>query len=85
MGKKLKLKNGDYKETLRKIIKAVDREYMENANLEKFEKGLINEVNFLVPCDKEQMKKLENYIRQHIKTLYEFALSLPKNPKNQVH
>ena len=82
MGKKLKLKNDDIKETLRKIIKAADRGYIENTNMEKFEKGLIDEVNFLVPCDKEQMKELENYIRQHIKTLYEFALSLPKN---QVH
>lgn len=69
------------KEILREIIKAADRTFIENANLAEFENGLTDEVIFLVLCDRNKKKELENYIRQHAKVLYEFALSL----QNQDH
>ena len=83
MDRNLKLKKLSYaKEILRKIIKIADRKYIKNADLAKFEKGLIDEVNFIVPVTKKEIKELENYIRQHIKTLYKIAISFHKNDRD---
>lgn len=83
MDRNLKLKKSRYaKEIVRKVIKAADPKYIKNLNLAEFEKGLIDEVNFIVPVTKKEIKELENYIRQHIKTLYKFAISFHKNDRD---
>ena len=65
----------DIQETVRNIVTAVDRDYMKTVGLSEFEKGLIEEVHFLIPYNSKEMKKAETYIRQHLKELYQLACS----------
>lgn len=66
----------DIQETIRNIVTAVDQAYMKTVSLPEFEKGLIEEVHFLIPYNNEEMRKVEDYIRQHLKELYQLAHSL---------
>ena len=66
-------KEHDIRETLMSILTAADPAYMRTVDLIQFEKGLIDEVRFLVPCDEEEMRQIEHYVHQHGGELYQRA------------
>ena len=66
-------KERDIRETLMSILTAADPAYLSRVGLVQFEQGLIDEVHFLIPCDEEEMVKVEQYIRQHGSELYQMA------------
>jgi len=66
----------DMQKTVRNIVTAVDRAYIKTVDLSEFEKGLIEEVHFLVPYSHEEMRQAENYIHQYLQELYQLAHSL---------
>jgi hypothetical protein len=65
----------DIHETLLSILAAADQTYLSGVDLAQFEKGLIDEVHFLVPCDEEEMRQIEHYVYQHSSELYQAALA----------
>ena len=50
----------DIQETLIGILTAADPAYLRTVDLVQFEKSLIDEVRFLVPCDEEEMMEVEH-------------------------
>ena len=62
-------------ETLLSILAAYNPTYLKGVDLTQFEKGLIDEVHFLVPCDEDEMRQIEQYIHQHGDELYRAALA----------
>lgn len=65
----------DIQETVKNIVTVVDRDDIKTVGLSEFEKGLIEELHFLIPYNTEERKKAETYIRQHLKELYQLACS----------
>ena len=66
----------DIQKTVENIVASADQAYMKSVGLLEFEKGLIEEVHFLIPYDDEEMEKAEQYIHQHLNELYLLARSL---------
>lgn len=62
-------------ETLLSILAVADPTYLRGVDLAQFEKGLIDEVHFLVPCDEDEMRQIEHYVRQHGAELYSAAVA----------
>ena len=52
-------KECDIQETLIGILTAADPAYLRTVDLVQFEKSLIDEVRFLVPCGEEEMMEVE--------------------------
>lgn len=65
----------DIHETLLRIIAAFDSTYVRSVDLAQFERGLLDEVHFLVPCDEDEMRQVEHYVHQHAGELYRRAVA----------
>ena len=65
----------EIRETLLSILAAFDPTYLTSVDLAQFEKGLIDEVHFLVPGDEAEMRQIEHYVHQHSGELYRTALA----------
>lgn len=61
------------RETLIGILADADLAYLKKVDLVQFEQGLIDEAHFLVPCDEEEMRQVEQYIHQHGSELYQMV------------
>jgi hypothetical protein len=61
------------RETLLSILAAADPAYLKKVDLVQFEQGLIDEAHFLVPCDHDDMVRVEQYVHQHVGELYQMA------------
>ncbi len=68
------LRDNDIRETLVFMIAAADPQWIDNVSLTQFERGLIDEVNFLLPGDEEDKRNVEHYIRDHGKKLHQIAV-----------
>ncbi len=65
----------DIHETLMSILAASNPTYLQGVDLAQFEKELMDEVHFLVPCDEDEMRQIGHYIHQHGDELYCAALA----------
>ena len=65
---------GDYGATVKNLIKAFDKGYMENCkDVDKFAEGTFREMVFLSTYSNEELPKVQKYIYENALDLFEYA------------
>ena len=64
--------------TVRNLIDAADREYIQQVTEKDFENALLNEIRFLGAFSREQETRAAKYIHDHLDELYEYAKQTEK-------
>ena len=62
-------------ETLLLILAEADPGYVSRVTTGQFAQSLIDEVQFLLPGDEEDLHHVEDYVRAHGEELYQIALT----------